>query len=572
MNNAVNDVILIQEVFMGLLDIKSQAAVDVISHAINHQNFGTLIENILVSVKCYPLNVNEIASRVKSIFSDLKTIQLKIKFSALLLKETFETICRCSFGVKVTYISFVYYLTKYQVFMLENVFLKITKLWNTHDEYHPFMWVFFIWFSPEFNDTIPIMMKQMSTSERIEINSTVLKNLFTTFQKFSERSNINWLNFDIYRENGKLDSPLLTMIRKDDFNGLLDYYCKESFDPNSKIEAPLFGTCKYLLLHPTLIQVACLYGSVNCTRFLLTIGADPTIFDDKRNSTAKYAIIGRNNEIIRIILQSGVDFNNLSYFAATYHRHELFSWLYEYIDNMDSIDPKGFTIPYSMIKSNNFAGILKLIDNNDLVEQTDDFTFIHRAAEKGRTQMLDYFLKLKNYNINIVDSQERTPLHMAAMKGKASTLKYLLKINSINIDKIDNTGKTAFYYASKSSYKCVKALVEIKDLNFNTFDVNLTSPLIVASKSNITKTVKLLLSIPNISINHLDNRTWSALHYAALKGNQKIAKMIIEHPMTNKMICTNTGRTALDISLQFAQMPIVKMFLDYGMVQKVSIT
>ena len=89
---------------------------------------STIIENILVAVKCYPTKLPQIVDKVNQIKELFQNPLDLLKFSKFLIQQTFQIICQCKYDTKPTYIAFLYHLTKNNVLKLENVIHKIIKI------------------------------------------------------------------------------------------------------------------------------------------------------------------------------------------------------------------------------------------------------------------------------------------------------------------------------------------------------------------------------------------------------------------------------------------------------------
>ncbi len=69
------------------------------------------------------------------------------------------------------------------------------------------------------------------------------------------------------------------------------------------------------------LEVSALFGSIKCFKYLMMNGAEIN------ENLCKYAIAGGNMEIIHLIEQKGMKFENCLERAVEYHHFELFEWL-----------------------------------------------------------------------------------------------------------------------------------------------------------------------------------------------------------------------------------------------------
>lgn len=94
---------------------------------------------------------------------------------------------------------------------------------------------------------------------------------------------------------------------------------QQDFDYDQQIKRILFEKSKYLN-NASLASIAAFFGSLKCFRFLVLQQADVS-------QCAKYAIMGGNSEIIRLVKQNGGNFEDKYYVAVEFHRHDIFKWL-----------------------------------------------------------------------------------------------------------------------------------------------------------------------------------------------------------------------------------------------------
>ncbi|EAY01669.1 hypothetical protein TVAG_384080 [Trichomonas vaginalis G3] len=99
---------------------------------------------------------------------------------------------------------------------------------------------------------------------------------------------------------------------EDDLNKLVELTSATNFDYSHKI----FQDGKSV----SLINLSAMYGAIKCFKYLLVHNPD-------LQDICNYAVVGGNTEIIRILKQAGVNFNDTSIVSLYFRRDELFDWL-----------------------------------------------------------------------------------------------------------------------------------------------------------------------------------------------------------------------------------------------------
>ena len=521
-------------------------------------NLSIVVENILVAVRYCSIKLPQIAQNVKIIMEKYQNPNEKQKFLKELKMQTFHIICHCSYETKSTYAAFVYQLAKQNVLQLDDVINKITKMWKTHEEHQDSIWVLFMWFSVEMSEIFPALLKKMNMSQRLRI-PPLFFSLFHKFTGLNDNPLFSWQSIRNERDISCQEGSIIQAVMNDDIDALQELSSAPGFNFLNQQNNSLFSYCKFMLYNPNLLQIACLYGSTKCFKFLLLNELKPSMKDKKMHTAAKYAIVGGNIEIIRLIAQKNVSFKGMAHVAAAYHKHDIFNWLINNED-IDSENNKKFPVIFSCIKSNNFIDLFSSIGcETDIL----GFTVIHQCAKKGRLSMLKYLIENFTFDIIQRDQKEYTPLDYAALHGNYNVFQYLLEMDCNNKENIKKNDEFIFLYAVLC-YKCIKLLIKKHYDNYNIQKDQ--TPLIFAVNINATKTVQALVQFPNIDINHKDNISWSALHHAAKNGNLNISKILLSHPKIQKNIGTSDRKTPLYIALQYAQMPLAQFFLENGMV------
>ena len=104
----------------------------------------------------------------------------------------------------------------------------------------------------------------------------------------------------------------------EDFQYYISHCSKDDFDMNQMINESIF-TPPHMFMK-SLIEFAARCGSINCFKYLLLNGAG-------LGGAVESAIIGGNNEIVRLLKQIGCDFSCGVSVSAKSHRNDIFHWL-----------------------------------------------------------------------------------------------------------------------------------------------------------------------------------------------------------------------------------------------------
>lgn len=301
------------------------------------------------------------------------------------------------------------------------------------------------------------------------------------------------------KEKGTFGSDLsrkdviFRLIKNDDLNGIIEICSDPCFDINERFPCSL--SPKAIIFEQT-INLACLaayFGAVKVFKYLIMSGTNM-----KSSNFTKFAIVGGNCEIIRIIEQNGFkyDYNSIS-IAIYMHNREIYDWLMEkYPDRNET---------RSCIESEFVYGIKEL--------SLSQFQIINRIIEI-QTVGIKELVEIILLNTNIKPEY----LSIALLYGYEDIARILLKNPKVDI----NWNSNPVYYIDPNCYEntplyiaCYKGMAGIVEelVSRDNIDVNggaintmdseifgLSSPISAAAINNRLDIVKILLKHPDIKI------------------------------------------------------------------------
>ncbi|XP_063703297.1 histone-lysine N-methyltransferase EHMT2 [Culicoides brevitarsis] len=189
------------------------------------------------------------------------------------------------------------------------------------------------------------------------------------------------------------------------------------------------GTCLHLVSN---------FGNVTILYMVLCRIASKdfiNVLDKERRTAVMCAVVGRKNEILKVLVQFGAD--------------------------LTLKGPDGMTALHLAAKTGNFPAAQIILDyfrqsasqsrTEEYLNMTDNgkWTALVWAAENGYAEIVSYFISL-GADVNICDHHNNTVLHWAALSGKIETIYPLMLPNTLyNTQNIN--GDTALHIACRQS-------------------------------------------------------------------------------------------------------------------------
>ncbi|RLU18410.1 hypothetical protein DMN91_008767 [Ooceraea biroi] len=287
----------------------------------------------------------------------------------------------------------------------------------------------------------------------------------------------------------------------------------------------------------TPLHIAAQNGHKDTVEILLENKANTVTQDVIGLSSLHYAIRNNHIDIAKIILakDKNVDINESSGGFTPLHKAA----------EMGHLDLVNFLLEYGA----------------DINARNDkDWTPIHGAALNGHLEIVNTLI-LKGADVNAELIMGCTPLHCAVEIGHEKIARTLLK-HGANVNAIDKIYKNAaLHYAAKYGHEgIVKTLLEYKaDPNINTFQ-GLT-PLHLAVQNG--------LEIVNILLKHgvdINAKTkiyyWTPLHYAVKSGHEIVVEFLLENG-AEVNAKTDINLTPLHIAARKGYQNITDLLIKY---------
>ncbi|OHT09025.1 hypothetical protein TRFO_22173 [Tritrichomonas foetus] len=237
-------------------------------------------------------------------------------------------------------------------------------------------------------------------------------------------------NFDLHTKmlnENKHSNEILEFIRNDDLENFQKIIVLSNEDLNQLIPMSFYQRDTIFKNgHYNFIEYAAFYGAVKCFKFLLKNMA-PISHKKKDNLLGKCAIAGGNFEIIHLCQQEKSSFLCCLEYAIKYHKNDVAEWLID--NNYDeillkhstdlcirhynirvllSIIKKGIVVSsgaYTAIESSNeilFSTYYNCFTLNHIENSFLDFNHLHLAFYEGNLKVIDFIIRLTNYDINAI--------------------------------------------------------------------------------------------------------------------------------------------------------------------------
>jgi len=310
-------------------------------------------------------------------------------------------------------------------------------------------------------------------------------------------------------------------------------------------------------------------NNIEVVKFLLEKGIDLNNPDYKGNLPIFYAIEYNNIGLLKLLIESGADLNlknakgeTMLMLAAISDQLELIKMLVEKGININIQDNEGKTSVIYAIQNNKNEAFEMLIESGADITLKDNTgkTALMFAITLEQLEVIKLLVE-KSSNINLQDNEGKTPL-MYAIQNKQNEAAKILIENDADINLKDDAGRTTLMYAAISGQsEIIKLLLEkVSDINIQ--DKEGKTSLIYAIQNKQIEGLKILVEHGS-DINLKDNTGKTALMYAAISGQSEIIKLLLEK-VSDINIQDKEGKTSLIYAIQNKQIEGLKILVEHG--------
>jgi|GEM_PF-4399268 len=145
---------------------------------------------------------------------------------------------------------------------------------------------------------------------------------------------------------------------------------------------------------------------------------------------------------------------------------------------------------------------------------------LHISAMIGHVDSMAIFIN--EVDVNARDDNGSSALHLAAKFGKTQVIEFLIKVEGIDLDARDNKGKTPLHIAS---VEAVKAILKTGTVNLELTDKYGYTPILAAIANDHIKIFEALRG-EGARVDVKNNEGETALHFAAKNGNTQIFNLL----------------------------------------------
>lgn len=194
--------------------------------------------------------------------------------------------------------------------------------------------------------------------------------------------------------------------------------------------------------------------------------------------------------------------------------------------------------------------------------ETNDKTPLHLAAQKGRLNLVKYFVNDREVHLDLKDKYGKIPLHLAAENGHLDVVEYFVEDKGVKLDVKDRYGMVPLHLAAQEErLDVVKYFVGEKEMDVSIEDEDDQVPLHMAARNGHLETVKYLIKMDvNLkTVNKIASHGGTPLHMAARSGNLEVVEYLMKNGAEFEIVDDSTPLhwAALDGKLE-----VVKYFFE----------
>ena len=237
--------------------------------------------------------------------------------------------------------------------------------------------------------------------------------------------------------NKELIQSVLNSIKNDDVKAL-DEEIKNGIPKNIQLPPELDSEPEIMRNGATFICAAAFYGSINCMKYLISNGWDPTMTDDEGCSVAFYAAASGHFNVIKTLIELKIDVTGCGQASLRHNQFETFKQLVESkIIGINDKDPLGSTYLHIAAFTGNVEAVKFLLSFKDIDPNAKDFdeVFIFDLIEPLYIWLLEmeimifvsFFLNSKEFKHKFKISMEKLLCIMPLFRKNMKLLNYSLE-------------------------------------------------------------------------------------------------------------------------------------------------
>ncbi|KAL9066730.1 MAG: hypothetical protein Q9157_007039 [Trypethelium eluteriae] len=294
----------------------------------------------------------------------------------------------------------------------------------------------------------------------------------------------------------------------------------------------------------TALHWACCRGLNRLARLLVERGADVNaarIYERCAKTPLIEAIRSTkiSHEVLKLFLDRGADPNveDSTWFANRMALHEAamcgnqttVRLLLDFGADPNAQDLHGRT-PAHLARADGYEAVAELLERSNQgidARGGSGETALHMAAENNHSK---FVMELLNNGADITARSKngRTVLHSAAGRASASLFRALMENGADSTLLADDKWSVLHEAASKGNVDIIEVLSEQNTISINAEDINGSTPLAVAVKSNQEAALRCLLEQEGIRADVPDWRGHRPLHEVSLGGNTRLMGILLK--------------------------------------------
>ena len=259
-------------------------------------------------------------------------------------------------------------------------------------------------------------------------------------ERFTNEKNGSFIeipeNIEELRQTEYSDNPLLQLVHDDSIDEFIKYISETNLDLEKEFYPSMFETNLYLSKNHstfasslTLIEYAAFFGSIKIFKYLVSqkVKIDSKLWI--------FAIHGRNAEIIHIIEDKNIEFNEqirreCLKCSIRCHHNELTNYL---LNNY--INDSNFVLKQSLKYYNFYFIDYELIDSDIFYELCKRDYFYLATSVINADKNIDINLRTTEEKSKKSNKTEKTVLFVAVEKGNLEIVQFLLENKNIDVNK-----------------------------------------------------------------------------------------------------------------------------------------